>query len=57
MATNNFGSVYVLSWFGDGAKNNSIGWGSIYPISTVSKYVNRVLADGGVIEAQNCINN
>ena len=55
----NFGSIYGSTWWGEGV-NNDIGWGSIYEAiaggsSLTQEYLNRVLADGGVVESAECI--
>ena len=55
----NFGSIYGSTWWGEGV-NNGIGWGSIYEAiaggsSLTQEYLNRVLADGGVVESAECI--
>jgi len=50
--------IYENSWWGSPVKN---GWGSIYydfvtdPLST--RYQDRVLADGGTVEAIDCVAN
>tara|TARA_R100000544_G_C2218511_1_gene56016 strand:- start:865 stop:1047 length:183 start_codon:yes stop_codon:yes gene_type:complete len=50
--------IYPVSWWGSPVKN---GWGSIYydyaeTLSpTVSQYRQRVLDDGGIIEAIECV--
>ena len=50
--------IYPVSWWGSPVEN---GWGGIYydyanPLSpTVVQYQQRVLADGGIIEAIECV--
>ena len=48
--------IYPVSWWGSPVKND---WGGIYydlanPV--VSLYTARVIADGGIVEATECIN-
>ena len=48
--------IYPVSWWGSPVKND---WGDIYyefanPV--VSVYTARVIADGGIVEATECIN-
>ena len=57
-----FGKIYDSTWWGIGVTTNTISWGKIYedlangstPIT--EQYVSRVEADGGVVEAINCVN-
>lgn len=50
----NWGSVYAVSWWGDGAINN-IGWGDVYEGYPVGQlYAARVTADGGTVESIYC---
>ena len=53
----------TIGW-GQGASNNSIGWGGVHGISwspstdltgLIGIFKNRVIADGGVFEAQSCL--
>ena len=48
--------IYSVSWWGSPVKDD---WGGIYydlsdPL--ISEYVARVVADGGIVEAKECIN-
>jgi len=52
-----FGKVYESSWWGT-AHINNIGFGSIYKniaTSVVGSFKNRVETDGGIFEAQACL--
>ena len=59
MANNiNWGKIYESSYFGN--TDNGISWGKIYEgiaggSSLTQEYLNRVLADGGVVESAECI--
>ena len=47
--------IYPVSWWGSPVQN---GWGGIYydyTDPTISEYQERVLADGGTIEAIDCL--
>jgi hypothetical protein len=50
--------IYPVSWWGSPNKD---GWGSIYYdyiITPLTKsYEDRVIADGGIVEAISCVNN
>ena len=63
MANNiNFGKIYETTWWGIGVTTNTISWGKIYEdladgaTAITQYYEDRVLADGGVVEAINCVN-
>ena len=63
MANNiNWGEIYKSSYWGVGVSTNTISWGKIYEdiasgLTDLSEeYVSRVEADGGVVEAINCVN-
>ena len=63
MANNiNWGQIYETTYWGIGVTTNTINWGSAYldiagyKILT-NRYEDRVEADGGVVEALNCVNN
>lgn len=52
-----FGKIYESSWWGT-AHINNIGFGSIYANladTFILNFKNRVLADGGTFEAENCV--
>lgn len=52
-----YGAIYPLSWWGVGIYNN-IYWGSAYPATAsagVTDFIARVEADGGILEALNCL--
>ena len=58
MATNtiNWGKIYDSTWWGSGVINN-ISWGIVYYNNKIRKdFVNRVVADGCVVESSMCIN-
>jgi len=64
MANNiNFGSIYNTTWWGIGVTTNTIYWGNIYEgiangeTDITQYYEARVLSDGGVVEAVDCVNN
>ncbi len=45
--------IYKRSWWGDGWKTNTIGWGSVM-MPKNEDYIRRVLEDGGTLEALEC---
>jgi len=52
-----FGKIYESSWWGTAHVNN-IGFGSIYKdiaSSVVGSFKSRVETDGGIFEAQACL--
>jgi len=55
-STINWGKIYNTTYWGIGVINN-IFWGIVYYNNKVRKdFVNRVVADGGIIENSMCIN-
>lgn len=62
MANNiNFGEIYKNTYWGIGVTSNSISWGKSYldiaqTLSALElRYIDRVEADDGVIEAEECL--
>tara|TARA_R110000822_G_C15322891_1_gene493894 strand:- start:119 stop:316 length:198 start_codon:yes stop_codon:yes gene_type:complete len=58
MANNiGYGKIYETTWWGSPVLN---GWGGIYYDLSINEitlaFQNRVLADGGTIEALSCVN-
>jgi hypothetical protein len=56
---NNIDWGTVKSYWGAGVVNNAISWGASYfhlADGLVNNYKTRVEADGGTVEALNCIN-
>jgi len=55
-----WGKVYESTWFGIGVTSNSISWGKVYEdlagfSELIQRFVDRVEADGGIVESENCI--
>lgn len=55
-----WGAIYSRSYWGNGVEDNTISWGKIYAdeagySTLVDRYVLRVEADGGVVEAERCV--
>ena len=60
--TINWGKIYETSYWGNGIEDNTISWGKIYAdeagySTIVDRFVLRVEADGGVVEAERCVSN
>jgi len=57
-----WGKIYETSYWGIGVTTNTISWGKIYEdladsgTAITQYYEDRVLADGGIVEAINCVN-
>jgi hypothetical protein len=54
--------IYNTTWWGSGVCDNTIGWGIVYKpyascyTALTDYYALRVVTDGGVVEAINCVN-
>jgi hypothetical protein len=56
---NNIDWGTVKSYWGSGVVNNAISWGASYlhlADGLVNSYKERVEADGGIVESEQCIN-
>ena len=52
----NWGKIYETTWWGD--TDNTIGWGNVYEgQGDTQAFQARVLADGGIFEAELCLIN
>ena len=54
-----WGAIYTRSYWGNGVKDNTISWGKYYredatDTELINRFVSRVEADGGVVEAADC---
>ena len=52
--------IYSRSWWGRGVCDNTVGWGIIYKPyagcgTLTSLFIERVTADGGIVESPQCI--
>ena len=57
--TINWGKIYLTTWWGVGVSTNTISWGKSYSDLgfnfVANNFRERVIADGGTVEALGCV--